>query len=257
MEKKFINEFITLGMNDYFVTGNNTFERHIIECLIDIYGEKEMKTFYESLDENGFTQLIYKYGLKNTVYENFLRDTMRYETFKVENQNNPLIKSDIASIVESSVINMFITKYLKETPDSESISHFENNLLNNFEVVKMQFSTCLDPNRTRNIWNKKKKILDSNVELIEVKPNYLDEFTYRKFGIDINDVKKMDYRMVKELNRYVIQKQKLKDEIDKKPGILGNTVLSSGNGKVDALLVASIIATEISILLIYLFIHMG
>ncbi len=105
-------------------------------------------------------------------------------------------------------------------------------------------------------------MLTDNVELIEIKPEYLDEFTYAKFGTSLKDVKKMDYRMVKELNDYIKSKMtvSIPEDRPKDKFSLSNinkrTVLSSGNGYVDGLLIAGIIATEISIGLIYLFLHM-
>ena len=47
-------------------------------------------------------------------------------------------------------------------------------------VIKLHFNTSINPNKTRELWEKKKKILSDNVELIEIKPKYLDEFTYAR-----------------------------------------------------------------------------
>ena len=76
---------------------------------------------------------------------------------EMEHQKEPSIKSDIASKIEVSIIIMFIYKCLLIEPTLEEISHFENNLLNNFEMIKFHFSTSLNPNRTRDIWDKKKR----------------------------------------------------------------------------------------------------
>ena len=55
----FINEFITKGLNDYFGEQKAySFERHIIECLGNIYGLENMKMLYASKDQNTFIQLI-------------------------------------------------------------------------------------------------------------------------------------------------------------------------------------------------------
>jgi len=155
---------------------------------------------------------------------------------------------------------MFLYKCLLFEPTLEEISHFENNLLNNFEIIKMHFNTSINPNKTREIWDKKKKMLTESVELIEIKPEYLDEFTYAKFGTSLSDVKKMDYRMVEELNKYIKSKIEITGEvvpkIKQEKFSIKNTVLSSGNGFVDALLIAGVIATEISVALIYMFLKM-
>ena len=256
----FINEFVSLGMYDYFNgLKENVFERHIIECLCDIYGKDSIKELYENNRENEFATLIHRYGLAPNIYDNFLRDTAKYMKFKKENALDPTKKSNIASAVEASVISMFLYKSLIIEPTLEDLSHFENDLLNDFSVIKLHFNTSLNPNKTRELWEKKKKILSDNVELIEIKPKYLDEFTYARFGTTLKDVKKMDYRMVEELNSYILSKLESmpKDDTDNKTGsIKGTTIISSGNGFVDALLITAIIATEMSIGLIYLFLNM-
>lgn len=263
-ETVFVNVFISTGMFDYFVQGkSNTFEAHIVECLADIYGEEKLKKVFDAKDEAGFTTLLHTYGLSHNVYDNFLRDTIRYIKFKQEKEKEPSIKSDIASKIEVSIITMFLYKCLLIEPTLEEISHFENNLLNNFEMIKMHFNMSLNPNRTRDIWDKKKRMLTDNVELVEIKPEYLDEFTYAKFGTSLQDVKKMDYRMVTELNKYIKEKMEsftVEEPTRQNPKSLKDffmkTSVSTGSGFADAILIAAIIATEMSIGLIYLFLHM-
>ncbi len=241
---------------------SNIFEKHVVECLCDIYGIDKIKKCYEAKNEQAFIALIHTYGLSRTVFDNFLRDTIKYEKFKSDNQKDPSLKSDIASKVEFALITMFLHRCLLLEPSLEEISHFENDLLNNFEVIKLHFNTSLNPNMTRDTWDKKKRMLTDNVELVEIKPAYLDEFTYAKFGTSLQDVKKMDYRMVEELNSYIKSKMELsiEDSRPEKKDIISSlkrdTVLSTGNGFVDALFVAAIIATEMSIGLIYLFLNM-
>lgn len=256
--KPFINVFIDFGMREFFY-GNNTFsfERHIIECLVHIYGKKVLKTIYDAKDENGFTDTIFKFGVKPSVYDNFLRDTAKYEEFKLEKANNPALKTELTSAIEIEIITFYIQRCLSFTPTSEDISGFESELLSDFDTIKFHFNTSLDPNKAREFWDKKKKLLSDDIELVEIKPEYLDEFTYARFGVKLEDVKNMDYRMVDELNKYI--KAKLKDNATESGGdkqkLGANTIITSGNGFVDALLIISIIATEISIGLIYYFLN--
>lgn len=262
-ENVFINDFISMGMHAFF-NGINAcpFEVHIIECMCDVYGTENLKQIYIAKDESAFLNLIHKYGLARNIYDNFIRDTIIFEKFKEENKQDPSIKSDIASKIEVAVIKMFLYKCLLFEPTLEEISHFENNLLNNFTIIKMHFNTSLDPNETRNIWEQKKRILSDNVELVEIKPKLLDEETYAKFGTSLKDVKEMDYRMVEELNKYIESKlatMTVEAPTTKKKssgGLFKNTVLTSGNGFVDGLLITSIIATIISSVLIYIFLNM-
>lgn len=261
----FINEFLTIGFADYYSNSETkSFERHIVECLVTVYGSYELKNCFDRRDENGFQSLLTKYGFKLNLYENFLRDTTKYEQFKEENIQNPNVKSDIASVVECDVINMFLFKCLTSEPSFEELGHFENDLLNDFSIIKMHFNTSINPNRTREYWSKKKKILTNNIDLIEIKPDLLASETYAKFGIKIEDVAAMDPRMIKELNSYISSKMaegdgEIEAELPKPKTVefLTNTAISSGNGYVDALVVISIIATELSLGLIYIFLHLG
>ena len=254
----FINNFIDFGMHEYFYgNGVFSFERHVIECLIHIYGKKELKNIYDTKNEDSFSEIIFKYGVKDSVYDNFLRDTAKYDKFKKEKENNLALKTDVASTIEISLATLYLQRCLSYTPTSEDIVGFENELLNDFDVIKFHFNTSLEPNKTREFWEKKKKLLSDDIELVEIKPEYLDEFTYARFGVKLEEVKKMDYRMVDQLNKYI--KTKLKEDEDNsgtsKNKINANTIITSGNGFIDALLIISIIVTEISIGLIYYFLH--
>lgn len=256
----FINEFMTIGMNDYFYSGNtSSFERHIIECLADICGASDIKKCYDEKDENAFYSLMIKYCTPTDLYNQLLQNCMDFEEYK---KNNPNGKNNVyASYIEIILIKMFLKKSVIIEPSLEEISHFENDLLNNFEIIKWHLTNSENPNRTREEWNLKKRILGNNVQLVEIKPQYLDAFTYAKYGVDLDKVKQMDYRMVNELNAYIqerIFEEQKKDasELKKVKKLKLDTAISSGNGFVDALMIISIIVTELSIGFIYLFLHL-
>lgn len=261
-QKPFINEFFTLGMYEFFYVQDATsFERHIVECLADIYSQEELKKVYDEGNEEAFETLLKKFGIMPEIYENFMKATLKFESFKKENEKNPVIKSDFAYIVEENVIKMFLQKSVIYEPSMEELKHFENDLLYNFSIILWHNNTSMNPNKTKEYWEQKKKILSNEMELMEIKPEYLDEVTYKRFGASLSAVKKMDARMVEKLNKYIKDKLEEEKEVEeilpkvyKKTRL--NTAVSSGNGYVDALLIASIIATELSIGFIYLFLHM-
>lgn len=259
MENKiFVNSFIDFGMQEFFY-GNNgfSFEKHVIECLVHIYGKKALKSIYDARNEDAFSDTILKYGIKPNVYDNFLRDTSKYEKFKEEKEKNLAAKTDVTCTIEIELATLYIQRCLSFTPTNDDIAGFENELLNDFDVIKFHFNTSLEPNKTREFWEKKKKLLSDDIELVDIKPDYLDEFTYARFGVKLEDVRKMDYRMVDELNKYI--RAKLKEDNDdsgnEKKKLSANTIITSGNGFIDALLIISIIVTEISIGMIYYFLH--
>ena len=258
--KIFVNKFLTIGMNDYFYSGNPaSFERHIVECLCDVYGTTYLKKAFDEGNENEFYNTFIKYCAKPELYDQFLQNCREFEE-SIDNATHG-DKNSYGSYIEIILIKLFLRKSLYKKPTAEEISHFENDLLNNFQMIKWHLANNETPNRTREEWNAKKRILSDDVELIEIKPEYLDGYTYAKFGIDLERVKEMDYRMVNELNNYIktriLESQEETKEIPKKMKLTPNTVISSGNGFVDALMIVSIIATELSVGLIYSFLHLG
>lgn len=256
--KYFVNEFVTKGMLDYFNCENkSSFEYHIIECLVFIYSASKLKTLFDNKDSIGFETLIKMYGLKPNIYDSFLRDTSKYEKEKKEFEKGSVIKSDTVSIIEVSIIAMYVQKSFVSEPLESEIKDFENLLLNS-KVSGAIKETYLNPNRTKEYWDKKKKMLSSKIKLVEIKPDFLDANIYLKYGVSLSDVKKMDYRMVKELNNYIVAKENSKkDTINKKRKKHKiNVVITSGNRYVDALMMMAITATEMSIGLIYLFMHL-
>ena len=250
----FVNEFMTIGVYDFFNSGNaSSFESHIIECLCDVYGKDNIKNCYSEMDGNAFYSLIVKYCSPD-LYDQLLYNCKQFEDYKDSNDNK------YASYLEIIVAKMFIKKCIINGFTDEEVAHFENDLLKNFHIIQWYSTHSSNPNQTLEEWTRLKSALDDNVELIEVKPEYLDAYTYAKYGIDLAKVKQMDYRMVKELNSYIksrmLEEEQKEIEGVKKKKLTLNTSISSGNGFVDALLIISIIATELSVGLIYLFLHL-
>lgn len=250
----FINEFITNGLNDYF--GENkpySFEKHIIECICNIYGKENINRIYTSQNQNEFIKLIRMYGYSENSYLRFVGYTVEYENFKKSFAGNPNQKTDIYNKIESEVITMFGFKFLLGKTTKQEIDSFEYNLLNDFETTRLKLNTGLNPNFIQELWKKRRIEFKNSVDLYSVKTNYLDDETYKKFNIDLETVKQMDYRMVEKLNKSILERLKhpeevIKEEVEKK----SKFVLSSGNGFVDILIMVSIITTVISAGVIYI-----
>ena len=50
MNEIFINEFLTIGFNDFInKTKNNIFEDYVIECLYAIYGESLIEAYNKKI----------------------------------------------------------------------------------------------------------------------------------------------------------------------------------------------------------------
>lgn len=249
----FVNQFITNGLTSY-INGSNDhiFEKHVIEILCHIYDRNSLIQAFEDKNEKIFSHIIESYGFPHNLYVSFLDYTAGYLSYLELGEG----KTDTIEKIENLLIKMYKFKSAILTLTEEDKNTFENLLLKNFEVKKLIFDQCLNPNKIEEIWNSEKKKLDNRVIFEEVKPDLLDEFTYAKFGVSKKDVEKMDYRMIARLNEYIESKLSNQEEDTKKPEKINlNTFVTSGNGFVDALLIVAIIAAEISVGLIYLFLH--
>ncbi len=257
MNEIFINEFLTIGFNDFInKTKNNIFEDYVIACLYAIYGQSLIEAYIQK-QTNMFEKIIKKYKLNQSVYEDFMDNLIAYEGFKKSLMTNPIQKTEILSNIQTDLIKMLKYKTVFESITDAQIAGFESIFLNDQEIKKYTFNYSNDPNKVLKYYKNEKRNFSEDIILEEEKPNLLDEFTYARFGVSYDDVKDMDYRMINKLNDYI----KNKIEVDKVPNAIKqkfriNSVLTSGSGAVDALLIIAIIATEISIGLIYLFLHM-
>lgn len=258
MEGIFINKSLTIGYENYTGKKNtDPFECHVIECLVAIYG-KDIIDAYNERSMEKFDKTIRRYGLAENIYTHFMDNLIAYQGFKERLKKEPNIKTDIISNIDVDLIKMyeFMSAFVKIT--EAQLTSFETLILKNFEVTKIHFNYSNDPKRVENFYKKERSKFGNSVELKEQDVEFLDEITYSKFGVSIDEVKNMDYRMVKKLNNYI--NDRIKSGVDvvapTKRKLKLNSVISSGNGFVDALLIMSIIATEISVGLIYMFLHL-
>ena len=257
MNEIFINEFLTIGFNDFInKTKNNIFEYYVIECLHAIYGQSLIEA-YNNKQAYEFEKIIKKYKLNQTIYEDFMDNLIAYENFKKSLITNPIQKTEVLSNIQIDIIKMIKHKTVFENITDAQMAGFENIFLNDMEIKKYTFNYSIDPNKVLKYYKSEKRSFSEDVILEEEKPNLLDEFTYARFGVSYDDVKDMDYRMINKLNDYIknkLESNNVPTAIKQRFRI--NSVLTSGSGAVDALLIIAIIATEISIGLIYLFLHM-
>lgn len=243
----FINEFINTGLYDYFNDLKSvSFEKHVIECICDIYGKEEIKKAFLTKDQNMFIDLIKSFGYPDNYYTRFLGYTMDYIKFKDEMKTNPEAKTNVLSRIEAELITMFSYKWMLDKVSPADIERFEKDLLSNFEVIRLNMNHSIDPNIIRTIWEKQKHDIQNSISLKKEEASFLETGVYQKFDLDINDVKQMDYRMVNQLNKSIIDKLKEPEEEVKK-SFQQKFVLSSGNGFVDILMMVSIIGTIASI----------
>ena len=116
MNEIFINEFLTIGFNDFInKTKNNIFEYYVIECLHAIYGQNLIEA-YNNKQASEFENVIKKYKLNQTVYEDFMDNLIAYENFKKSLITNPIQKTEVLSNIQIDIIKMIkhLLMYLKK-----------------------------------------------------------------------------------------------------------------------------------------------
>ena len=235
----FINEFISLGMYSYFNNyKDNPFERHIIECICDIYGFDNVLNLCKNGEQNEFIKLLKIYGYPENYYVRFISLTLEYEEFKKEIVLNPEKKSNIYSKIEAELIKMIGFKWMQEKLTEQEFIKFENDLLNNFEVINLKYKNCTDPDETKNLWAKRKVEFKNNVGLETIKIDFLEEEIYKRFNLEFEDVQQMDYRMVNQLNRSIVKKMQEPEENEQKKQ---KFVLANTSGKINIFIILAII----------------
>lgn len=227
MIDKMVTNFFTKGFSDT----ESTFEKYIVNCLKFIFGEKIIEEIKESNNIEILQEYIDQKYKDPKLYESFIKDIMNYE--KECSNSNSISLPNIKGAIISDIINMYVYLNITKELSLEEIKSFEE-LLYSIKI----------PKQTKEYWKQKKILIQNEITLVEIKPVLLPEKRYEQAGLKIDDVKKMDSRMIKKLNDYIESKIP-------EPKKQSNLVLDSGSGFVNILLISSIIVTEISVGLIY------
>ena len=242
----FVNESITNGIKNYLAKKNGTlydishvFEYEIINLLIKLYGEINIINPYIVNNETSFKSNLMLYGAKEeeitklidllNTYNKWLSSTSREKNSIIEEIFTILIKLVTYKALETNMDNgeMAYFKSFFALKDNK-IRQIVEMSSNNKSIFKDLFA----------------KVYKETKEEKEKPEPYLSEERYEKYGLSMEEVLKVPEHEIERLNNLI----EVKEEEEKvpKPSPL-RLILSSGNGFIDALVLFSIMCTEIMI----------
>ncbi len=242
----FVNDAINNGINAYISKSKNQkivlshiFELRIIEFLIMLYGEINIMNPYKLKDADSLKNNLMVYGGKSQDIDKLFNLLNEYNDWlnSSSREKNNIVK-DIFIILS----NLVILKNKSVVINSDEMKYYEDFFaLKEHKIDQIVNMLALNKEEVLNIWPK--AVEESKKEPVKEKPLYLSKESYEKYGLFMDEVKSLPKEKVLELNNDI----KIRDEkgVTENKKSAWQLVLSSGNGYVDALVLFSIMCTEI------------
>ena len=246
----FVNEAITDGINAYLKNSNNeayplsnSFELKVIEFLVKLYGHINILNPYKLMNADSLKANLIVYGATTDEIEKLFSLLNDYNKWLNSNSKE---KNSIIKEIFEILSDLVIYKNKSTIIDSEEMKYYEDFFKITDSKINQIVDMCAEnKDELLNVWPK--KVAESKKEKPQEESLFLKEEEYEKYGVYLEDVKKLPKDKVRELN----EKIKIKNEDNatggtnkEKPWQL---VLTSGKGYVDALVLFSIMCTEIMI----------
>ena len=248
----FVNDSILIGIKKYLnenaYDNSYIFEEYIIKMLVAIYKEADIINPYKLNNVDHLIDNLCVYGLTELEVRRFFDLLDIYNKWLNSNRKT---KNNVFAEICKILIKMIILKsnYI-QISDKELKFYDMFFKLSNNNIRSMVEMSCINPGFVSNYWERKKRgFLHRGIFVLEeMKPNYLSEEVYLKFGLNMDEIKKLSYEEVEMINNRI----KAEEDITQSGGGRKNEkpmqlVLTSGSGFVDTLVLLSIMCTEIMI----------
>ena len=256
-EKIFINPAIEYGIRAFLAQkeGNgynraHTFEMHVIKALTIIYGEKTILLPYKIDNEKAFECNLLMYDLKESDMKKFIQCMNEYYHF----MKNYKIGSDATGLITE--IEQLLLEMINRRNKRKQFSEAEITMLDSIfnpiggDLKKIKSLIGKDSGLLIKTWHDKKyELTNTQIRLIAINPNLLMPAEYAKYGYDIKHVALLSDNEIKNINKIIVDEMIREEASSKvtKTKRRKSIVLTCGNGFVDKLMLASIVATEIMI----------
>ena len=252
MNNIFINNAITNGINAYISKSNNEkyplaniFELKIIEFLITLYGKISILNPYKLKDADSLKNNLIVYGAMPNDIDKLFDLLNKYNQWlnSITQEKNTIIK-EIFEILS----NLVILKNKAVVINSEEMKYYEDFFaLKEPKINQIVEMSSISKEDVINTWIK--AVEKSKQEPVTDEPLLLSKESYLKYGLTMDEVKKLPENKIRDLNKEIKNRDINEGNPNggsskEKPWQL---VLSSGNGYVDALVLFSIMCTEIMI----------
>lgn len=256
-EKFFINPAIEYGIASYLKSKNgesynraHTFEMYVIRALITIYGEKTILLPYKIDNERAFECNLLMYDLKETDMKNFLKYMNDYYEFmKAFNSDDKA--SGLIAEIEKLLLQMIVKRSKRKAFTESEIKEFDkifNPIDGDLKRIKNMIGTR--DGLINKVWQQNKyELTNTQMRLMAVNPKLLLPEEYAKFGYDLKYIATLSEAEIDAINKTIIEEIIRKDSCNVETTVKrrNRIVFSCGNGFVDKLLLASIMATEVMV----------
>lgn len=265
----FVNEAFTIAIKKYLDNKNtpeskdfSSFLVIVIRVLTLIYGELDIMNPYRTNNvagAGGFDTNLKKFGLSNEQLNDFKNELLNYYQNEI---NTEVLKKSFIRI-QRLLVDMFILKKSHVVVSDEEINNFKSLLYFNSDTneIKKELYNLLTPNSYEIINYLNSKLFEQkhNFVLTEYKDIALSQEAYQIAGYNIVEVMNMSDKEIENINNKVYHFFRIKDsDLNKRKRLesainyykkYGNAI-TSGNGYVDMLLLAGIVATGLMVIII-------
>ena len=239
MKSYFVNEAVDNAVNDYMRSKDvpegilyNSFLVVVIRILINIYGQLDIITPYQTKSLETLKDNLKKYGA--TYFVEIQKCLI--DLFNLKRKNFGVTESDCKEFFD-----------LLYTPGTSNPLRQSYNFLkasNIYEVAEYYQA----------------KMAEKFEEDKEEEKNLLGFDVYKLFNISVNDLSKMNASDIDNLNNQIYESLDISENAINKDYLLNekikeikmqNTPITTGNGYVDILLIMSVIVTTIMVVVIF------
>lgn len=265
----FVNEAIHYAIKQYLDSKDTpdkeefqSFFVIIVRILVLIYGELDITNPYRTMNETslgGFDANLKKYGLSDNLLLEFKQQCL----FHFQNKEDISILQSSFIRIQKILIDMFILKKAHVLVNEEEISSLRELLYKNSDTnqIKLDYYNRFASGSNEVLEYLESKLFEQkhNFVLTEYKDIALSKEAYQLAGYNIVEVMNMNEQEIMNINNKVYHFFRIKEsDLNKKKRLesaieyykkYGNAI-TSGNGYVDMLLLAGIVATALMVAII-------
>lgn len=248
----FVNKAIENGIQafvaknegkDYSIA--HEFELNIINFLSHLYGKLIILNSYKIKDEESFRNNIMVHGASEEDVDTLFNLMDEYDRWLSSTSRD---KNDLLARIYALLAKLVIYKTgSTNISDGEMRYYLDFFALTNKRMNQLADMMAANKDEVVNALDRAKTERQKELDKPKPEPLLLPEDEYEKYGVYLDEVEKLPEDKIRELNKEI----KRRDENETSGGTSKDKpkhlVLSSGNGFVDALVLFSIVCTEIMV----------
>ncbi len=254
VDNYFINPAFEYGIKSYMYLKEGqpynkkyTFEMYVIKALTIIYGEKSILLPYKIDNEKAFECNLIMYDLPEKTMKEFIKDMNSYYEF-MEHISEGTNTTGLVADIEKILLEMIMKRSATKEFTREEIRTFDEIFNpNGGELKTLKSLVSQNQGLIINTWRENRyEITNTQLNLMAINPSLLHPSQYQKYGYDIRQIAKLSEDKINNINNKILSEENKVVEVKKRIPLF-KMKLTTGNGFVNALVLASIICTELMI----------